>query len=298
VQRTGLRQYIVKTLGLMISLGFTVVAGAAPQQRLSIAPKSKSLQKRHSLKRAEIDSGLSGSVGLSYSQSMVDYQDGSKKSSAGGSAELSGSITSNWTLSGEVGFAQNLRDPEDVENGVTDLSIGLSQNKRELASWLLGKWSISSSYPLSEVSVKVDNFQGSIGTRYRLILTSDVLAKGWDASFSIGANRNFYKYETDKEGTVLNPHSIRETFAFGYTYQRFSISVDATYAHRFSFEGNVSERLLHSEEIGFDIEPDVWSIAIGHTNRTSWFSKIDQDSNLRLIDEDSSKVYAQTEVSF
>jgi len=299
VHKTGLRQYIVKTLGLMISLGFTVVAVAAPQQRLVTVSKSKSKSFYRKIPKAsENESGLSGSVSLSYSQSLVDYQDGEKSASGGGLASLSGSLTSNWRLSGSVGFDQNFRDEEDRTNGVSDLSFGLRNKNHELASWLSGAWSLSASYPLSEYSAKVQGFQGSIGTRYSFSLTSEVLAKGWDLYTSLSANRSFHKFETDPSGSILNPYSIRKSIGGGYSFQRWNFSASFSHVHRFNYEGRVSESYQHSQDISFEIQPDAWSMSVGHSNGGSWLKQNDQDSNLQFVDENSSTVYAQTEVSF
>ena len=294
VKANGFRHYIVKALGLMISFGFSIAAGAASIQRLPTLQRSKMAVQTNQEKEAD----LWGSVSMGYKQSLIDHQDASKSESAGGSVSLGYQMLPTWSFSAGVDYDQNLQDPEDTDNGISDLSIGFKNKSHSLASWVDGTWSLSAEYPMSEDSLKISNFEGSIGTKYRFSLTSVVLPKGWDASTSLSATRSFYKYETSTKGTALNPYSVNESVSLGYTFKRWSFSVSGKHAHRFDFDNHVSERLFHTEEVEFDVIHKRWSIAVGHTNRTSWFSQQDEDANLDFINEDSSKIYAQTEISF
>lgn len=301
--KTGLlRHSIVIGTGLLIGLilpCLSAFAGGAPHafvnqsalKTRAMAPVAKPVKKAD-------ESGLSGSVSLSYSQNLVDYQDGEKSTSGYVSVGLSGDITSTWNLSGGISFSQDLKDAESDSNGVSDLSIGLGHNASELASWLTGKWSISGYYPLSEYSVKVQNFQGSIGTRYRFSLTQAVLPKGMSLSTSLSGSRSFYKYETDATGKILSPYSIRESLSVGYDIRRWDFSASFSHAHRFNFENRVSQSFELGQEIGYSILPKVWNVAVGHTNSGSWLKSNEQDSNLELINENDSFVYVQTELSF
>jgi outer membrane protein assembly factor BamA len=294
VKANAFRHYIVRALGLMISFGFPIAAGATSIQRMPTLQRSKMAVQTNK----EKESDLSASLSMGYKQSLIDHQDGSKSESAGGSFSLSYQMLPTWSVSAGVDYDQNLKDPEDTDNGISDLSIGFKNKSHSLASWVDGTWSLSAEYPMSEDSLKITNFQGSLGTKYRLSLTSTVLPKGWDASTALSVTRSFYKYETSTKGTVLNPYSISESASLGYSIKRWSFSVSGKHAHRFDFDNHISERLLHTEEIGFDVVPKRWSMAVGHTNRTSWFSQLDEDANLDFINEDSSKIYAQTEISF
>jgi hypothetical protein len=204
----------------------------------------------------------------------------------------------NWRLSGDMGFQQNLKDAEDTDNGVSDLSLGLKNRSYDLASWLSGRWSVFGDYPLSNKSVKLLNFQGSLGTSYSFSLADWVLPKGWDLSTSFSGARYFYQFETDTSGDVLDPYSFRESFNVSYGIRRWSVSTSFRHTHYFSYTGNVTENFRHKESITYDIQPSLWSVTVGHRNSGPWLKSNDQDLNVDFMNDDNSVVYAETEISF
>jgi hypothetical protein len=285
------RLYIVKILSLISGLGFVLPAAAAVNASPSLtmsAPKSRIIKEK----------AYFGAVALNYSQSLIDHQDGQKRSYNSGMLSAGGRVLPAWVLSGRLGFQQDLKDGENKSNGVTDLGIAFKNRRRELTDWLDGQWTLTASYPLSETSTKVQEFKGALGTRYQFSLSDEVLARGLDLSLTLGGSRSFHQFDTDKSGRTLTQYSIREGFDAGYGYRRWSFSLSFLHIHQISYQSNVSQAFEHTEEIGYMIMPRTWKIAAGHTNSGSWLKANETDSNLELFNENDSMAYFQTEVFF
>lgn len=245
------------------------------------------------------DSAFSGSVGVSYGQSMVDHLDGSKQAFRSLNTRLGWTLSENYSISGSFSVDQNLRDGEVKEgNGISDIGIGLAHKPWDLANWLTGSIAVTTVIPASEQSTRVLGLQTALGIGYTFALTPAVLAKGFETSLTLGASRNFHRYETSVDGRVLNPYGLKEVLSSSYTYNKaVSFSFEFIHRHAWSYGGNVTESFEHSQELGYIVAPN-WSVSIGHTNSGSWLKANTQDSNLKLINEDDSVVYLTTSVMF
>ena len=243
-------------------------------------------------------SAFSGSVSATYSQSLVDHEDGTKAASNTISASLSAALSENYTLSGQISATQDVNDQEsDQANGVSDLGISLAQKRVQLADWLKGGFNISSTLPVSKYSREYQGFQGSIGASYSFSLTDEVLAKGFKTGISIGGSRNFHEFETDASGRILNPYSMKESLSTSYEIKDFSISFDFLHRHAWNYKGSVSEAFELSQELGYSVTPQ-WGVALGHSNAGSWLAPNGRDSNLKLINEDDSIIYGSMSLMF
>ncbi len=285
------RLYIVKICSLISGLGFVLPAAASVNSSSTMvmtAPKTKIPK----------ENAFFGAVSLNYSQSLIDRQDGQKKSFSGGTLSAGGRVLPTWTLSGKLGFEQDLKDSESQSNGVSDLGLTFKNRRQELASWLDGQWSLTTVYPLSETSTKLQNFQGAVGTRYRFALSSSVQPHGLETAFTMGGSRSFHQFETDKAGRILNQYAIREAVDMTYSFRRWVFSGEFIHVHQFNYENRVSQTFEHTEEIGYLIYPRTWKIAAGHTNTGNWLKANETDSNLELFNENESMAYLQTEVYF
>ncbi len=241
---------------------------------------------------------ISGSVNITYSRSAVDHQDGTARASQSAMLTLAGALSDNYTLTGRISASQDLKDTENEEtNGVSDLGLILTQKKVELANWVNGGFGVSSTLPTSKYSREYQNFEGSLGGSYTFALTEAVLVKGLSTSLSLGAARNFHRYETDAAGRILNPYSVREILSAGYTKGAFSFSFEFLHRHAWNYKGSVSQAFEHTEEISYSVTPQ-WGVSLGHTNAGSWLAPNRQDSNLKLINENDSIIYGSMSLVF
>ncbi len=241
---------------------------------------------------------LSGSMNLTHSQSAVDHRDGTAQASQSAMVTLSGALSDNYSLTGRISASKDLKDTENEQsNGVSDLGIILSQKQIDLANWIKGGFGVSSTLPTSKYSREYQNFEGSLGGSYTFALTEAVLMKGFSTSLSLGAARNFHRYETDAAGRILNPYSVREILSASYSKNAFSFSFEFLHRHAWNYKGSVSQAFEHTEEISYSLTPK-WGVSLGHTNAGSWLAPNRQDSNLKLINENDSIIYGSMSLVF
>ncbi len=267
-------------------------------QKVAAFTSLETAQQEISYKADGTKKTFSGSVIMTYSQSAVDHKDGTSQASQSAMAILTGALSDNYSLTGRISVSQNLKDTEDQEsNGVSDLGVILSQKHIELTNWLKGGFGVSSTLPTSKYSRDFQNFEGSLGGSYTFALTEAVLMKGLSTSLSLGAARNFHRYETDATGRILNPYSVREIVSAGYSKGAFSFSFEFLHRHAWNYSGTVSQVFEHTEEITYSVTPQ-WGVALGHTNGGSWLAPNRQDSNLKLINENDSIIYGSMSLVF
>lgn len=240
---------------------------------------------------------ISGSVSLSQSRSLIDYQDGTLSESQSAAIGLRGRLSNNWTVSGSASLNQDTRDSESLGNGASDTSISFSRKSTKLTTNLTSGYSFSTLLPTSKYSSQYQNLQGTLGASYRIGFAEDVLMDGLDISFALGATRLFHQFDTDKSGAVLNQYSVRESVSASYSYKKFSFSLDANHRHAWTYQGRVKQAYEISEEISYSVLPN-WGVSLGHTNSEAWLKPNGQDSNFKLINENNSIVYISTSVLF
>lgn len=241
---------------------------------------------------------VSGMVFVTHAQSLYDYQDGSKRASQSLLMNLMGRINDDYTLIGRLSASRDLQDTEsDASNGVSDLFLVLAKRHSNLQPWLRGGYSLTSVLGTSRFSQVYQNFYGNIGATYTFSLTNAVLAEGFMASLTLGANRNFHQFETDKAGRILNEYGLREILSTGYSIGSFVFSFEFVHRHAWNYQGAINQAFEHTEEVTYFINPS-WSVALGHTNGGSWLAPNGRDSNLRLIDQSNSMVYSSMSLAF
>jgi hypothetical protein len=242
---------------------------------------------------------FSGVLGVSYSESMIDHKDGTRQASQSLNAQLGWSFSEDYSLTSKFSVDKDLRDSETYQgNGLSDIAFILAHKPWDLARWLQGTVSVSTVAPTSDESNKVFNLQSALGVNYTFSLTPAVLARGVETSLTLGASRNFHRYNTDVNGNELNEYGLKQIFDAGYTYAKF-IYFSFEFIHRtgFKYDGTASETFEHTEEIGYN-PTSKWNVAVGHTNSGSWLRANEQDSNLKLYNENDSIVYLSTSVKF
>lgn len=253
-------------------------------------------------KKAREEYVLSASLQTSYGTNLYDYQDGSRSDSF--DLLIVPSLKMPFgNLSSKLSYSKNLKDEEDTNDGLQDIPVTFgfpSWNWVWVAPYTMSlKPSITIVIPASEQSLKNTNLQTSVITG----LTASIMPDGvmrkdgtWNASFGVTAGRNFHTYEEALDGSVLSQYSSNQTLTLGYTYSDWSFSVDLLHRSRWTYQGNIKTSFVASEEIGYSIN-DQWSLAVGHSNEASTLKPNGYESNISLIDDNSSTVYMTLGVS-
>lgn len=240
---------------------------------------------------------VSAQINFSQSQSMIDRQDGTLQADRTVVAVVSTKVSSNWAVIAITSLSDNLRDPESVDDGFSDLLLRLSQSNQTLADWLNGSASYTVVIPTSERSTRIQDSQGSLQAGYTFSFTDRLLAKGLGFSVNFNGGRNFHKYEEDINGNILNVYTLRETLSGSYSYKNFAASASLILRHGINYQGGATQSFEHSQELTYNFSK-TWSGSLGHTNSGAWYRPNGQDSNLRLINEDDSIIYVSTTAVF
>lgn len=239
---------------------------------------------------------VSGFVQASRSTSLYDFQDGTRQDGMDYSARLNINFTKIHLIRIDAGYTQNINNPESSDWNDTSISF---RKTPTLMSWpiLLG-YSVGAVIPTSKDSNTRQNSQGSATASVTAALNPSVLMAGFGVTGILSFARNFHQYETDINGKVLNQYSSSQTLALSYEWP-VGISISATLVHRnaLTYQNNIRESFEISEELGYEINK-TFSVAVGHTNSGNALKANGVDSNIQLMDENSSMVYASGTMSF
>jgi len=259
--------------------------------------KAEALSQAALLNPSSSDQWITGNVAFAHSQNLVDRKDGSMQASELVLAMINTQLNPNWGVTTRLAYSRDLKNSESLQDGFSDLSFLIRKRPNPLASWLIGGPIFSVVVPVSELSTRFQDSQGSLGASYLMMFTPGTLATGFDLGVVAGVSRNFHRFEEDESGNVLNEYGMRETIFGSYSFGNFNLSADLTFHHARNYRGRITQAYEHSQEIGYAITSH-WALTVGHSNGGSWFRPNGQDSNFRLINENDSTFYATTSLRF
>lgn len=247
---------------------------------------------------------------VSRSTSLYDHQDGTRGDSMDYLA-MPHMKLSFGSVKAKIVYSQNLRENGNTYDGTAGASdwgdVGVTFAKNPY-KWM---WShpymitltpfVSGVIPASQNSLKRDELKTAISTGISFGIVPDGIAPQSDGawSFAIGltAGRNIHSYETDINGKILNRYSSNQTLNFSYNYKDFSFGIEFINKSRWTYQGGVRNAFEHSQEVGYNFNESV-SFAIGHSNGGNALKANGVDSNLELVNENDSSVYATLGLSF
>lgn len=311
------RTFLRKMLQLVIlTLPFTVQAQQLQTSNVAVNAdqSSKSLTSQTNANSATVlkadqlledETSIQFSIGVQVSQSrnMIDFQDGTRED-ATEVLLLPKYSTSIGSFSAKILYTQNNKDSEDITNGFADTLVTYTYPSID--------WGWKSPYilyvnpgftlglPTSRASQKQTQLKGAgifnlaMGIRPDEIVPTE---HSWTFLLSLTAGRNFYSFEEDINGKVLNQYSSNQTISLGYNYMNWSLAIDLVNKSRWTFQNNVRETFISNQEIGYAIN-DHLTVSVGHTNEASAQKANGMDSNLNFIDEKTSTVFATMGVSY
>ncbi|MBC7369977.1 MAG: hypothetical protein H7326_00325, partial [Bdellovibrionaceae bacterium] len=141
------------------------------------------------------------------------------------------------------------------------------------------------------------NLEAAAGVSMTVGIQERLLMKGFYIKTGLSFNQNFHRYETALDGSLNNKYSSRQSIYSGYAYEQFALDVEFHHINAWSYLGTNRESFEHAEELSVMLAKH-YSLALGHTNSGSVFRANATDSNVRLIDERSSLVYAKIGIRY
>jgi hypothetical protein len=257
------------------------------------------------LKKTEPDYKFAATVEVSRSTGLYDFKDGSR--SDGLDLLFAPSLkTPIGNFSVKESYSKDLRNEESTSNGFSDATVGYNNGSFDWewsAPYVLTlRPSLSVVIPVSNISVKKTQLQTAVSGSLSFGIRPDGLASvrggAWNVGLSISAGRNFHAYEEDINGVVLNKYSSNQGVSIGYTISDLSFSFDYMNRSRWTYQGNIKQSFVISEEISYAIN-DNFYVSAGHTNDAGSVLKANGfESNIQIIDENNSGVYLTLGSSF
>lgn len=240
--------------------------------------------------KTEKASGLNVLGLISRSTSLNDFKDGSRTD--GLDIILIPSVSAfNGKVSTQFAYSQNLKDPySQTENDFADIPI-IYAFKPIPSEWKNTSfvYSLTALIPFSKSSRIKDELQTALSGRVGLVYyPAD--GDGFNASAGISLGRNFHRYEEDINGSVLNQFSSIQNLILGYKLSHWSIGLNFINRSRQTYKGSVKSSFELTESISYSIN-DNYSLTLGHTNAGSTLKANGVDSNIELINENSSVIY-------
>lgn len=227
-------------------------------------------------------------LNVSRSTSLVDFQDGSRTDSMDYEITPSYKI---WggTLAAAITYSQNLRDSQSDDSDAGDIPLSFSipgwKNKTSSLTYTLLALA-----PVSKKSVKRDELQTALNGKVSLQYAQED-GHGLSAGAAISLGQNFHAYEEDINGAILNKYSSNQTLNLGYGISNWSFSLVGINRTRVTYQRSTKSTFEIIEELEYAAS-EAMSLTLGHTNSGSTLKPNGVDSNVALIDENNSTIYA------
>lgn len=237
----------------------------------------------------------SGFFNASRSTSLVDFQDGSRRDGADYLLRLNFKLNSDFSVRLQGGYSQDLNYPET--NDFTDTSLSVVRSPMAGKYIMLG-YRGAASIPTSKDSHKRQSLKTSLSTGLLGMINPDRLIPGLDINGALNVGRNIHEYETALDGRVNTQYSSSQTLGISYSF-KYGLSVSAEFLHRniWSYQNVMRDSFEMSQELGWQMNSFL-SVAIGHTNSGSTLKANAMDSNVQILDENTSLLYGSLTATF
>lgn len=244
-------------------------------------------------RHGSIFSGFVQAVGAT---SLYDYQDGTSSSGLDYSLRFNLKLSKDYTLRLDGSYSQDPKRPQNDD--FNDTSLGLVRAPFELGKLIKLGYKVGAVAPTSKKSSTLQNMQGAATAGLTVMINPDRLIPGLAVVSGLSLRRNFHQYDTAMNGEVNTQYSSSQSLSVGYDWA-YGISTTVEFVHKngLTYQNNIKESFEHTEEIGYEINKTI-SVAVGHTNSGNALKPNGTDSNVSLIDENSSLVYASATVAF
>ena len=228
------------------------------------------------------------------SRSLYDYKDGTLAET--NDFEFLPSYTwSKGKTTLYMTFSQDLRATDDASD-IGDMALIHSFKGWNFAKIKLAP-SLTTTLPQSKLSREIKNLEGAISTKLTAAIQPKLLITGLSLASSISLGRSFHRYNTDITGALNNQYTSRQTILTSYAFGIFSIDTEFHHINAWTYNGTLKESFEHAEEASIALG-DHFGFTLGHTNAGSIFKENGYESNLKLIDDNNSLVYAKVSMQY
>lgn len=251
----------------------------------------------------ETPSKFSIEAQISQSRNLVDFKDGTREDALEITV-LPRYATTIGSFSAKIVHTKNIKDDEDITNGFADTLLTYTYPSIDwgwkLPYVLFLNPGFTLGIPTSRISQKQTQltaatiFNLAMGIRPDNIVSTE---HAWIFQISLTAGRNFYPYEEDINGNVLNQYSSNQMLSLSYNYMNWTMAIDLLNRSRWTFQNNIRQSFVSNQEIGYSFNDNL-SLSVGHTNEASAMKANAQESNLNFIDEKTSTVFVTMGVSY
>ena len=230
------------------------------------------------------------------SSSLVDFEDGTRKDQNNYLTRFTYKFTETYGMRLQGGYSQDLRYSEN--NDFSDASISLLRTPGKVSNNILLGYRVSAVAPTSKDSYKRQGLQTALSTALVGMINPDRLIPGLTVNASVSVGRNIHQYETALDGRVNNQYSSAQALSIGYGL-KYGLSLSAEFVHKnaWSYQNVMRDSFEMSQELGFQFNPS-FAVAIGHTNAGSSLRPNGNDSNVQIIDENTSTLYGSLTATF
>jgi len=233
---------------------------------------------------------------LARSTSLVDFQDGTRKDGMDYLTRFNLKLNKDYNLRLDGGYSQDLKNSDSNDFG--DTSLSLVRKPVAVGRTFMMGYSLAAIAPTSKDSHVRQNLQAGTSASLITMINPDRLIPGWAIVSGISFRKNFHQYDTAIDGSVNTAYSSSQSISITYDFP-IGITLSGEFAHKnaWTYQNNVKEAFEHTEEVGYAFNKTV-SAAVGHTNSGNALKANGQDSNIELVNENTSLIYASTTVAF
>ncbi|WP_413558280.1 hypothetical protein [Bdellovibrio sp. HCB209] len=239
---------------------------------------------------------FSGLFNVSRSTSLVNHEDGSAQDAMEYAGRLNMNLNKSYVLRLSGGYSQNLNDSS--YDDFSDTSLSIRHNPFALNKTFLMGWNLGATAPTSKDSSKRQSMIAALNSGMNVMVNPDSLIPGLGMVAGISLNRNLHQYETDVNGNVLSQYTSSQSFSISYDWPvGITLSADFVHQNAWTYQGNVKEVFAFTQELGYQMNN--WlALGIGHTNMGSVLKPDGVESNISIVNENSSLVYASATIIF
>jgi hypothetical protein len=248
--------------------------------------------------KAEIPPIFSGFLLTSRSTSLYDFQDGSKSDGMDYTFRLAAKLgaTSKYGVKLTAVYSDDLNNPESNDN-LKDTNISLGRAPAPVGGYLLMSPSIGVGLPTSKDSRDRQQLQAAGKLGLATLVNPEKLMTGLAIMVNLVGTKNFHSYDTATDGKVNTAYSLLQNANFVYTYKAVSLTLDFVHMNTWSYQDVMRDVFEMTQELGLAFNDNI-AVAIGHTNGGSTLKADGVNSNVQVMNENTSMVYASLLLAF
>lgn len=289
----------LKSSTIIASLVLSTTAFAAnpyltSKQKAAMAASQSMAQPAAPAAPVEIFSGF---IQGQRSTSLYDFQDGTRQDSMDYTFRLAAKLGANskYTMKLTAIYSDNLN--ANGESDWADTAISIGRAPAPVGRYLLMAPAAVLGLPTSKESRDHQQLQATGKVALTTIVNPERLITGLSIVVNLVGARNFHKYDTMTDGKVNTEYQFIQNPTFVYSIGDFSMTADFAHVNTWSYQNTMKDVFQFTQELGYQFNK-TFAGALGHTNGGSTLKANGIESNVQLINENTSLVYASMTVSF